>query len=292
MAWVKTEIETRGPLSSLDLEEETRMEWWLSGKTRAVRIALDILFVLGDIVVHHRVGTRRYFDLSERVLPKKVRLKEDLHGSKEAYEDWHVLRRIGGTGIIRGQLNSAQWGGIGYKGWGGIRAVLTRLVEQGKVTRVQIEGVAAQDYFLRRADIPALEKAAKGRSAKAGAAFLAPLDNMLWDRDMLLDVFDFFYRWEVYVPEPKRQYGYYVLPVLYGDRLIARLDPAFDRRSKTFIIQNWWWQPGVDKKDEAMLLALQDCVKDFATYLNADGVKLGEPLKKNRFMKQIVRTVA
>jgi len=261
----------------------------LSGNTRAVRIALDILFILGDIVVHHRVGTRRYFDLSERVLPKKFHPKEDLHGSKEAYEDWHVLRRIGGTGIIRGQRNSGQWGGIGYKGWGGIRAVLARLVEQGEVARVQIEGVAAQDYFLRRADIPALEKAAKSRSAKAGAAFLAPLDNLLWDRDLLEQIFDFFYRWEVYVPESKRKYGYYVLPVLYSDRLVARMDPGFDRASRTFIVQNWWWQPGVDKKDDAMLTALQDCVRDFAKYLGASDVKLGDAIKKNRLMKNVVR---
>jgi uncharacterized protein YcaQ len=72
MEWVKKEIETRGPLSSLDLDEETRVEWWLSGNTRAVRIALDTLFMSGDIVVHHRIGARRYFELSQRVLPRKL----------------------------------------------------------------------------------------------------------------------------------------------------------------------------------------------------------------------------
>ena len=84
LEWVKQEIETRGPLSSLDLEEETRLDWWLSGSTRAVRIALDILFTFGDLIVHHRVGSRRYFDLSHRVLPKKYRQGQDHHSDAHA----------------------------------------------------------------------------------------------------------------------------------------------------------------------------------------------------------------
>src|SRR6516164_1328148 len=105
MEWVKKEIETRGPLSSLDLEEETRVEWWLSGSTRAVRIALDMLFLSGDIVVHHRVGTRRYFDLSQRVLPPRLYRVRNRHPSQEDYLDWHVLRRAGGVGLVHPAVN-------------------------------------------------------------------------------------------------------------------------------------------------------------------------------------------
>src|SRR5262249_15963443 len=116
MGWVKGEIETRGPLSSLDLEEETRVEWWLSGKTRAVRIALDILFMSGDIVVHHRIGTRRYFELSKRVLPPRLHKARNSHSSQDEYLEWHVFRRSGGVGLVHPKVN-AKWGGIiGWRG--------------------------------------------------------------------------------------------------------------------------------------------------------------------------------
>ena len=293
MEWVKKEIETRGPLCSLDLEEETRMDWWLSGSTRAVRIALDILFISGDIVVHHRVGTRRFFDLSRRLLPKKLRNGRDYHVDSQAYMDWHVLRRIGSLGLAR-YGHGGQWGGAGgfRQVEGANRRVATlRLVDKGDIARVAVEGLEKQEVFVRRIDLPELEMGRKSRG-KQGAAFLAPLDNLLWDRNLVLGVFDFFYRWEVYVPASKRQYGYYVLPVLYGDHLVARMDPAFDRASKTFTIQNWWWQPGVDKKDDAMLIALQDCVKDFMKYLGASRVKLGDAIKKNSLMKKIVHPIS
>jgi hypothetical protein len=291
MDWAKKEIKARGPLSSLDLEEETRIDWWLSGSTRAVRIALDILFISGEVVVHHRVGTRRYFDLSKRVLNPKLVKSRKTQSSQQAYLDWHVYRRSGSVGLAWAK-NDAKWGGI--HGWQAvnIRASLKRLSDKGDLVQVAIDGLSREAFYVRRVDISELDATAKPSRARKTAAFIAPLDNLIWQRGLLSMLFDFDYIWEVYIPAPKRKWGYYVLPVLYGDRFVARLDPAFDRASKTFIIQNWWWQPGVDKKDEAMLVALQDCVKDFAKYLKADRVKLGDAIKKNSLMKEVVRPVS
>lgn len=289
MDWIKTELDKRGPLSSLELEEDTRMEWWWGNNARAARIALDILFISGDIVVHHRVGTRRYFDLSRRLLLKKYHNGREIHSSAEAYMDWHVLRRVGGLGLAR-YPHAGQWGGLRSSG-ASRKAATLRLLEQGEIARVAVEGLEKQEVYVRRIDLSELQ-AGKLARRKKGAAFIAPLDNILWDRDLVHAVFDFFYRWEVYVPGPKRQYGYYVLPVLYGDRLVARMDPAFDRSSKTFIIQNWWWQPGVDKKDDAMLAALQHCVKAFCKYLGAAHAKLGEAVKRDRYLKKVIQPVS
>lgn len=109
MDWARKEIETRGPLSSSDLEEDTRVDWWLSGTMRAVRIALDMLFVSGELVVHHRVGTRRYFDLSKRMLPSNLHKARKTHRSQEDYLDWHVFRRSGGVGLMFFKTD-AKWG--------------------------------------------------------------------------------------------------------------------------------------------------------------------------------------
>ena len=290
LEWVRKELEERGPLSSLELEEDTRMQWWWGNNARAARIALDIMFISGEVIVHHRVGTRRYFDLSKRWLNGRPKEETHPHSSPESYKDWHVMRRIAAMGMIRPGGSSNQWVGIMRSKGGSLPTSLARLQGRGEVPRVDEQGVSGQDFFIRRVDLPELEKAAKRGSSKLSAAFLAPLDNLMWDRDLLEQLFDFFYRWEVYVPASKRQYGYYVLPVLYGDRLVARLDPAYDRASKRFTIQNWWWQSGVDKKNEAMLSALQDCVKDFVKYLGAREVKLGDAIKRDRLLKKVAET--
>jgi uncharacterized protein YcaQ len=286
--WVTKEIEERGPLSSLDLEEETRVQSWFGNPARASRIALDILFFSGELVVHHRVGTRRYFELAQRVLAKKLHGAPDPHISREAYFDWHVERRVGSLGLARTR-NSGQWGGIQRAKGVNLNTALARLVGRGELLRVGIEELPGQVLYVRESDGPALQAAARPRRAAARAAFIAPLDNFIWDRDLIEDLFDFYYRWEVYVPGPKRNYGYYVLPVLYGEQLVARLDPAYDRATRTFIINNWWWQKGAKRKDAAMLAALQDCMLAFANYLGAEKIELGAKLAKESGLKAAAR---
>ena len=111
------------------------------------------------------------------------------------------------------------------------------------------------------------------------AALIAPLDNLLWDRKTLSRIFDFDYRWEVYTPKKKRNYGYYVLPVLYGDNFCARVDPEFDKNTRILTVRNWWWEDGV-KPDREMKDALQRCLEDFLVYLDAEGIRYSKTLLK------------
>ena len=87
--------------------------------------------------------------------------------------------------------------------------------------------------------------------ADPGVAFIAPLDPLAWDRDLLLRLWGFDYRWEVYVPAAKRRWGYYVLPLLYGDRFVGRIEPRIDRRSGTLRVLGLWWEVGFDPLDAA-----------------------------------------
>jgi uncharacterized protein YcaQ len=144
---------------------------------------------------------------------------------------------------------------------------------------VQIEGVPGRTFFLASADLPTLEAVRSGLSARRQAALIAPLDNLVWDRQLLRWLFDFNYTWEVYTPQPKRKYGYYVLPVLYGDRFVGRVDPSFDRKSRVLTLNNWWWEPGI-QVSRAMQVALQTCLGDFLRYLQAEGLQLGSGLKR------------
>ncbi len=276
---VRHQIEARGPLSSLELEEDTRMDWWLAGSVRAVRIALDILLYGGETIVHHRVGTRRYFELTKRVLPSELMKSCIPHGSQDDYLEWHVFRRAGGLGLVDRRV-TAKFGGL--VGWqdGRIKAAMVRLAEKGQLLPLTIEELPRQQFYIRRDDVPALETAAKTNPGKQRAALIAPLDNLMWDLKLVEMLFDFRYAWEVYKPADKREYGYYVLPVLYGDRFVARIDPDFDRASRVLTVKNWWWERQVNKNDEIMLSALGDCLTDFATYLDAKDIRLGPEVRR------------
>jgi uncharacterized protein YcaQ len=117
---------------------------------------------------------------------------------------------------------------------------LNDLVADGSVRCVEVEGMTDMFYF-RSKDAHLFD--ANDSPATKTIRFIAPLDNMIWDRDMLASLFGFAYTWEVYVPPVKRKYGYYVIPVLYGNRFIARFEP---QKSDTHMqIKNWWWEEGV-----------------------------------------------
>ena len=104
--------------------------------------------------------------------------------------------------------------------------------------------------------------------------FLAPLDPLCWDRDLLRRLFGFDYVWEVYVPEPKRRWGYYVLPVLFGDRLVGRIEPRLDRATRTLRILGLWWEDGVSPRRESGLVdALREALRDYAAFVGADKVE-------------------
>ncbi len=143
------------------------------------------------------------------------------------------------------------------------------LVADGSLVPVAVEGVRGP-RFVVVGDLAALERAETeiagglppGGSA-AGVSFLAPLDPLCWDRDLLRSLYDFDYVWEVYVPETKRRWGYYVLPVLYGDRIVGRIEPRFDRQAAAVRILGLWWEAGFDP------LAIEGFVEALAAALDA-----------------------
>jgi uncharacterized protein YcaQ len=261
-------IRERGPLSSNDLGHTGTIQWSWGQQTRLGRASLEILYSMGEVAIHHRVGTRRIFDLAERLLPADLLSAPDPNASDEAYQNWHVLRRVGGIGLANPSAAEYWLAILGVKGQFR-RAVLARLVERGDLLAVAVEDVPNRTFFVRTADLPTLEAVQTGTAPEAQAAILGPLDNLLWDRNLLRWVFDFDYSWEVYKPAAQRRYGYYVLPVLYGDRFVARFEPAFDKKSRELAIRHWWWEQGM-QADAAMQAELDGCFCAFSAYLEAN----------------------
>jgi len=273
---VLEQIKKTGPQCSLDFPHDQKTDWaW--GPTRVSRAALEGLFKMGHLGVHHRVNNRRYFDLIENLLPAELLKTRDPNQTLEEYQAWHVLRRIGSIGLAHPNAGE-HWGGIiGVKS-SQRQKLINLLLEQERIVEITIEELPGESFYLGQEDLPLLEKTAKSKSSPA-AAFIAPLDNLLWDRKSLQQLFDFSYMWEVYKPLKDRKYGYYVLPVLYGDRFIGRFDPAFDKKTRTLTINNWWWDAGV-QPDQDMTDALKSCMTDFLGYLEAEQLNFSKTLLK------------
>jgi uncharacterized protein YcaQ len=274
---VRTIIEERGPLSSTDLEYNQTVDWpW--APTRLSRAALESMYFQGELVIHHKIRARKVYDLAVRHLPAELLAAPDPNPIRENYHDWYVLRRIGSIGLLWNKSGDA-WLGIS-----GIKAKergesINRLLKRKKIIELWVDGIKVPLY-MRSSDKPCLDKILHSTAGSTRTAIIAPLDNLLWDRRLVKELFDFEYRWEVYKPANERSYGYYVLPVLYGDRFIARFEPGRDKKNGALAIKNWWWEPGVNLPD-GVYPELTNCFRKFAAYLGMERIQLeGELVKK------------
>ena len=256
-------IEERGPLSSLDLDFDQTVHWYWA-PTRLARAALESLYYTGDLVIHRKIHTRKVYDLAQRHIPASLLNMPDPNSTEVEYHDWYVHRRIGSVGILQNR-GSTSWLGVPAKS-AQRSAALKRLIEQGKVLEVVVEDFDVP-FFIRTQDQALIDEVVNSHKTAARMAFLAPLDNLMWDRQILEDLFGFYYRWEVYTPPSKREYGYYVLPVLYGDRFVARFEPVRQKKNGSLTIKNWWWEPGINPTVE-MCTALGESLERFSFYLN------------------------
>ncbi len=277
-------IEERGPLSSIDLDHNRKVDWsW--GPKRLANVALDNMYYLGELVIHHKVHTRKVYDLASRHIPDELLTAPDPHETEEEYHDWHVLRRIGSVGLLWNRSGMA-WSGIYGTGtiyWAGNKeraAALKRLCAQGKAVEVHVENIKTPLY-MRSQDSTELDTVMEPDDQVSQAAIIAPLDNLLWERELVEQLFDFKYRWEVYKPIAEREYGYYVLPILCSDRFVARFEPGRSKDDGSLIIKNWWWEYGVTPSAE-MRAALQDCFMRFVGYIGTVKIQIDEALAKQK----------
>jgi hypothetical protein len=240
-------IRERGQLSSTDVEPRAAIDWYWR-PTNQVRAILEALAEAGILGLARRDGNRRVYDLAERLFPAALlaERREERDQLRHRLMSRHRAHGLLGTG---GQ--SELWYGTGRTA--AERAALrAELVEAGAIVPATVEGVRGE-RFLVASELPILEQAEQEVAASAspggmapGAAFLAPLDPFVWDRDLLRSLFGFDYVWEVYVPARKRRWGYYVLPILYGDRLVGRIEPRIDRAANAIRVLGLWWEPGID----------------------------------------------
>jgi len=233
---------------------------WASG--RFANAALDHMFHSGLIGVAAKKNNQKQFDLIENLLPKSILNEPDPFKKESDFYKWYVKRRIDGVGLVWSK-NGGAWLGEYLSNRKQREEVLEVLVNENELVTLTIEGLK-DVFYISRENYSHLAKPLDSKDQSA--QFLAPLDNLLWDRGLISKIFDFDYTWEVYVPKNKRKYGYYVLPVLYGNQLVARFEPILSDDTHQLLIKNWWWEKDVKVTSE-MIAVIEEAILQFANYL-------------------------
>jgi uncharacterized protein YcaQ len=262
-------IRREGPLSTAAFAEHSHaVDWWWA-PTRAARAVMEALFVSGRLGIARREGNRRYYDLIERIVPA------DLLSRRESEDDamrHRLLSRYRAAGLTAPSTQMELMYGTGSVVERARRTA--ELVDAGLLLPVEVEGLKGRRYIIAD-EQPLLAAAAEATGQPAPAVtLLAPLDPLVWDRRVLRQLWDFDYRWEVYVPEAGRRWGYYVLPILYGDRLVGRIEPRFERRTGVLRVIGLWWEDGFrPRREDGFVPAMRAALADYAAFVGANRVE-------------------
>jgi uncharacterized protein len=255
--YVLRELRQRGPLRSRDLEDRAAVPWktggWNDGK--GVGRMLDILWFGGEITIVGREGNERIWDLSARHLPR----------GEPRWPAREIARAIVERGLRRKGV--ARRGEFGWTFDGvppGAETAWRGLVRDGTAVPVHVTGLTGEWWAHREV----LEQ----EPGRPRTVLLSPFDRLVSDRERTLELFGFAYRLEMYVPQAKREYGYYVLPILHGTELVGRIEPVFDRRARVLRVDGVWAEhraPADGGPDVACAL------RELATWLGATEVRVG-----------------
>lgn len=254
IAKVRDEIAARGPLTVSELSDpgERTGPWWGWSPGKA---ALEALFAWGEVAIAERRGQTRAYDLAERVIPAAVRERPAL--DRDAAHRELLLAAADAMGVASAD-DLADYYRLGVTA---SRAVLDDLVRTGELEPVEVTGWDRVAYRALSARLP--------RKVQA-AALLTPFDPLVWYRDRTERVFDFHYRLEFYVPAGQRRYGYFVMPFVLGDTLVARADVKADRRAGVVRVHGAFAEPAVDPARIAG--PLLDELRTLAAWLGLVGV--------------------
>jgi len=288
-------LHANGPMGNRDFTGNALDEWSYRGRKDSA-VALYYLWLLGEVMISHRVGFDRFYDLRERVAPPQ----HDYVAPVEEAEDFFARKRVAMMNLLREKRFHVSWRDAIERGVTQTESQkkLSALIEQGTVSQLKVEG-SSETWLALTEDLLLLESLEAGRIPKAWkhvgptteeeVTLLAPLE-MVSARGRATQVFDFEYTWEVYKPVHLRRWGYYTLPILYGDDLVARLDPKLDRKTNTLHILGFWLEDDAPT-DEAFANALGRGIARFAKLVGAQKVEV-RSIHPPKVRKQVQKVLA
>jgi uncharacterized protein len=269
---VRAILKDRETVGNRDFEKADRKATQSYRGRKDSALALYYLWRIGDVMTHHRERFERVYALTENVAPKDLIYEK----TQDEADRFLVRKEISFGGMARIQRTGDSYG----RGEPDLAAkkLLEGMLADGEIIEVKVDGMKAVQYALAD-DEKIISELSAGRIPKAWkpvdtttaeeTVFLAPLDHVS-ARGRAKDLFGFDYVWEVYKPEHQRKFGYYVLPVLWGDRLVARFDSKLDRTTNTFIILGFWLEDKTLAKNESFAEALGRGFARFVNFLGAE----------------------
>ena len=268
-------IRADGPLSSVDFERQSgTTSDWFGMPTNTVRAVLEAYAVTGVLGLARRDGNRRYYDLLERLLPAdvlahEIPLHEQLRYKLLSRYRAHGLLGAGGAGGTFARIANPNVR----------RALHKELVECGALVPVEVEGMRGKRYVLAE-EAGLLESPPEPAPS---VAFIAPFDSLLWDTALLANLFSFEYVWEGFFKPEKRRWGYYVLPILFGDRLVGRVEPRIDRERERVEVLDVWWEEGfTPSRANGFVDAMRDALRAYLLFAGADRVAWAPQLGREK----------
>jgi len=277
-------IRAEGPLSALDFERRRgELVDWFGAPTNVVRAVLEALAATGALGLARRDGNRRYYEVIERLLPseilaREVAFHEQLRHKLLSRYRAHGLLGIGGGGDIFAGLGPAK-PNPELPQYPGRTRLREELVEAGELVPVTVEGVRGKRFVLREE----VELLTAPPEPPPSVAFLPPFDALVWDRDLLGSLFGFDYVWELFLPPAKRRWGWYVLPILFRDRLVGRIEPRIDRAEGRVNVLDLWWEDGFDVRGaNGFVDAMRDALRAYLRFAGASSVEWSPHLELER----------
>jgi len=295
--FIRAELRKRGPLGNRDFEGNRVAAWNYRGRKETSLILYD-MWLCGELMMHHRNGFDRVYDFRENIAPQEY---DYIAGIKEA-EEFFVRKSIAFMGLKReSTMRSPELNNYMRRDYSPaeVKKIMEAQKASGVFAQVQIEG-GRDTYLVLGEDVAALESLEKGKVPKGWnpkdtttleeVTFLSSLD-IVSARGRAMKLFDFDYKWEVYVPAEKRRWGYYVLPILYGDDLVARLDPKLDRTTMTLEIKGFWHEDDAPVKDVDFADALVKGLVRFAKFVGARKINLDaiKPIGLRRHVQKMMK---
>jgi uncharacterized protein len=255
-------IRANGPLSSADFERESgATKDWFGMPENAVRSVLEAYTVAGVIGLARREGNVRYYDLVERLLPtellaREVPEREQLQHKQLSRHRAHGLLGAGGAGGTFARIAAPETR----------RELHKELLEAGALVPVEVESMRGKRFVLAE-EVGLLEAPPE---PPRSVSFIAPFDSLLWDTALLAKLFDFDFVWEGFFKPEKRRWGYYVLPIVFGDRLVGRIEPRIDREGARVEVLGVWWEAGfAPRRAEGFVDAMRDTLGAYLRFADA-----------------------